>query len=298
MKFLSPCAGGRYLDGTAGLGGHAWALLNRSEPDGWLYLCDRDLEAVEAAKRRLQEFTGRYEIRHSTFDQLDGWITPETLDGALLDLGVSSMQLDNGQRGFSFSQDAPIDMRMDATQPLTAGNLINEAPVEELMRLFWDYGDEPKARRIARAIGEARERAGIVSTVVLAGIVERAVGGRKAKTHPATRVFQALRIAVNEEYQILHRGLEAVFTRLKVGGVLAIISFHSGEDRIVKNFCRRKSRAYEVVGEVDRPEFRRERDPLARVLTKKPIEAASSEVADNPRSRSAKLRVLTKLQVS
>lgn len=291
---LQPKPGGRYVDGTLGGGGHAAAILAASAPTGWLSGCDRDGVAVEAATARLAEFAGRFEIRRGNFAELGEWVAAESCDGVLLDLGVSSPQLDVAERGFSFQADGPLDMRMDTRQPLTAAALLNTAPAEELARIFWEYGDERESRRFARAIVMDREARPFRTTRQLAELIERLAprGGRKA--HPATRVFQALRIAVNDEMGALERGLAGAVKLLQPGGRLAVITFHSLEDRVVKNFGRTRARDYTFVG-TDVPELRTPCAPELRLVNRKAITPGEGELAENPRSRSAQLRVMEKL---
>ena len=291
---LRPRPGGRYADGTVGGGGHAAAILAVSSPTGWLSGCDRDGVAVEAAKRRLAEFAGRFEIRHGNFADLAGWLPAGSCDGVLLDLGVSSPQLEAAGRGFSFQQDGPLDMRMDRRQPLTAASLVNTAGGEELAKIFWDLGGERESRRFARAIAHDREARPFETTRQLAELVERLSPRRGRKTHPATKVFQALRLAVNDEIGSLKRGLAAALTVLKPGGRLAVITFHSLEDRVVKEFGRARAQDYTFTGGVDVPELREPRAPELKWITRKAVRPGEAEVAENPRSRSAQLRVLEK----
>lgn len=292
LDALRPQPGGRYADGTLGGGGHAAAILQASSPSGWLYGCDRDGTALEAARVRLAEFAGRWELRQGTFAELADWVPPGSCDGVLLDLGVSSPQLDDPARGFSFQQDGPLDMRMDTRQELTAADLVNGTDPEELARLFWELGGEPRARPLARAIARARP---LHTTRQLAALIEGLVPGGGRRIHPATRVFQALRMAVNDEVGQLRRGLPAVWTLLKPGGRLAVIAFQSLDDRTVKEFGRELTRDYTVAGGVDVPELRQARPPLARWVTRKALKPGPTEQAANPRSRSARLRVLEKL---
>ena len=287
--------GGQYADGTVGGGGHAAAILAASSPTGWLSGCDRDGVAVEAAKRRLAEFAGRFEIRQGNFVDLAGWVPAGSCDGVVLDLGVSSPQLETAERGFSFQQDGPLDMRMDRQQPLTAADLVNSASVEELAKIFWDFGDERESRRFARAIGNDREARPFKTTRQLAELIERLSPRRGRKTHPATKVFQALRLAVNDEIGSLKRGLAAALTILKSGGRLAVITFHSTEDRVVKEFGRARAQDYTFTGGVDVPELREPRAPELRWLTRKAVKPCAAEIAENPRSRSAQLRVMEKI---
>jgi 16S rRNA (cytosine1402-N4)-methyltransferase len=294
LEALRPRAGGRFVDGTLGGGSHAAAILRASSPDGWLYGCDRDPAAVEAARERLKEFTGRFEVRQGNFSKLAEWIGQRSCDGVLLDLGVSSPQLDQPERGFSFQHDAHLDMRMDPGQPATAADLVNGLSEAELSRLFWELGDEPESRRIARAIVQERRQGRFETTGQLARLIERLTPRRGGRIHPATRVFQALRMATNDEVESLKSGLAAAWSILRPSGRLAVISFHSVEDRIVKEFGREKVRAYTVHGEVDLPEFREARVAEGRSVTRKPVTAGEDEVRANPRARSAKLRVIEK----
>jgi 16S rRNA (cytosine1402-N4)-methyltransferase len=260
-----------------------------------LHGCDRDGEAVEAAERKLADFSGRYEIRQGDFAELAGWVQPGSCDGVLLDLGVSSPQLDEAGRGFSFQQDGPLDMRMDRRQGLTAARMVNEASVEELARVLWDLGGERDARRFARAIAQEREHRRFETTRQLAELIERLSPRRGRKTHPATKVFQAVRMAVNDEIGSLRTGLAGALKILKPGGRLVVITFHSLEDRIVKDFGRARARDYTFTGGVDVPELRRPRAPELKWLQRKALRPGAAEVMANPRSRSAGMRVMEKL---
>jgi len=213
----------------------------------------------------------------------------------LLDLGLSSAQLSAAERGFSFQQDGPIDMRMDTRQTLTAATLLNESSAEELATIFWQFGGESNARRFARAIVKDRELRPFETTRQLADLIERLSPRRGKKAHPATRVFQAVRIAVNDEIGSLKRGLDGALKILKRGGRLAVITFHSLEDRVVKDFGRARARDYTFTGGVDVPELREPRAPELKLVTRKAIQPGAAEVAQNPRSRSAQLRVFEKL---
>ena len=295
LAALRPRSGGRFADGTVGGGGHAAAVLAASSPDGWLSGCDRDGDAVEAARARLAEFAGRFELRHENFAGMDGWIAAGSCDGVLLDLGVSSPQLDVAERGFSFQQDGPLDMRMDARQTLTAAELVNTASADELAKIFWELGDERDSRRFARAIVHDREQRPFRTTRQLAELVERLSPRAGRRTHPATKIFQALRLAVNDELSSLKRGLDAALTILKPGGRLAVITFHSLEDRVVKEFGRARTRDYTFPGGTDVPELRVPRTPEAVWVNRKAIKPGAAELAENPRSRSAQLRVLEKI---
>ena len=287
--------GGRYVDGTVGGAGHAAAMLATSSPTGWLSGCDRDGAAIEAARRRLAPYSGRFEIRQGNFAELAEWVPVGSCDGVLLDLGVSSPQLDTAERGFSFQHDGPLDMRMDTRQALTAADLVNGASAGELARIFWELGDERNSRRFARAIVQAREKHSFRTTRQLAELIEAMLPSTGRRTHPATKVFQALRLAVNDEIGSLKRGLDSALTILKPGGRLAVITFHSLEDRVVKNFGRARERDYTFTGGMDVPELREPRTPELRWVNRKAIKPGEAEVADNPRSRSAQLRVMEKL---
>jgi len=296
LQALSPRPGGRYADGTVGGAGHAAQILASSSPTGWLSGCDRDGVAVEAAQRRLAErFAGRFEIRRGNFSELAEWVPVGSCDGVLLDLGVSSPQLDSPGRGFSFQQDGPLDMRMDDRQSETAADLVNRTGAEELAKIFWEYGDERESRRFAKAIVHDRVQAPFRTTRQLAGLIERLAPRAGKKAHPATKIFQALRIAVNDEMGSLKRGLEAAVKILKPGGRLAVITFHSLEDRTVKEFGREKTRDYTFSGEVDVPELRQPRTPELNWVSRKAILPGETELKENPRSRSAQLRVLEKI---
>jgi 16S rRNA (cytosine1402-N4)-methyltransferase len=292
---LRPRVGGRYADGTVGGGGHAAALLELSAPDGWLYGSDRDAAAVEAAKRRLAEFSGRFEIRLGNVSELAAWIASDSCDGVLLDLGLSSPQLDWPERGFSFQHEGPLDMRMDQRQHLTAAHLINESSAESLARIFWEYGGERESRRLARAIEGERKLRSFETTRQLALLIEKVIPRGRHKTHPATKVFQALRIAVNDELAMLRPGLNAAWKILRPGGRLAVITFHSLEDRIVKEFGRELEREYRTDGQPDIPEMRIPKSRELRWVSRKAIQPTTSEVRDNPRARSAQLRVMEKI---
>jgi 16S rRNA (cytosine1402-N4)-methyltransferase len=256
--------------------------------------CDRDGAAVEAARERLAEFAGRFELRQANFSELTSWIEPGSCDGAVLDLGVSSPQLDVAERGFSFQQEGPLDMRMDTRQALTAAELLHAAGAEELADIFWKFGGERDARRFARALARENEYRRFETTKQLAEFIERLAPRRGRKAHPATKVFQALRIAVNDEMGSLERGLAAALEILRPGARLAVITFHSLEDRIVKDFGRARARDYTFTGGVDVPELRKPRTPEAKWVTRKAVTPGAAELAENPRSRSAQLRVIEK----
>jgi 16S rRNA (cytosine1402-N4)-methyltransferase len=294
LSALNPKPGGRYVDGTIGGAGHATAILEASSPTGWLYGFDRDGEALAAAQKRLGRFTGRFELRRGNFAEMAEWVPPGSCDGVLLDLGVSSPQLDEAERGFSFQQDGPLDMRMDVRQQETAADVVNTATVEELERIFRDLGGEPQARRFARALVRERESRPFFRTGQLAQFIERLSPRRGQRTHPATKVFQAIRITVNREMESLQAGLVAAVGALRPTGRLAVITFHSLEDRAVKEFGRSRCREYTFPGTVDVPELRETRVPELRWVARKAIKPGDQELRENVRSRSAQLRVLEK----
>ena len=296
LEALKPQPDGRYADGTIGGAGHAMALLAASSPTGWLSGCDRDGVALETARARLDEkFAGRFELRRGNFAELADWVAEKSCDGVLLDLGVSSPQLDVAERGFSFQQDGPLDMRMDHRQNLTAADLVNEESAESLAKIFWEFGDERESRRFAKAIAHDRALRKFETTKQLADLIERLAPRHGKKAHPATKVFQALRIAVNDEIGSLKRGLNGAIKILKPGGRLAVITFHSLEDRVVKEFGREKTRDYEFSGEVDVPELRTPVTPVLKWVSRKAILPGDEELKENPRARSAQLRVLEKI---
>ena len=285
---------GIYIDGTLGNGGHASAILERLD-GGTLIGFDRDMDAIERVKDRLKSGAGkRVELVHDNYAnmaaQLDR-LGMEKVQGILLDLGVSSFQLDLAERGFSFQHDGPIDMRMDQTRGQTAGDLVNTADEQELADVIYRYGEDHASRRIARAIVEARAKVKIETTAQLAGIVERAKGGRRGKKiHPATKTFQALRMAVNDELASIEQVLEQMIDRVAVGGRIAILTFHSLEDRLVKHFFNRHVPREESLQQGGVRRIFEE--PPVKWIWKKPLTASQEEQSINPRSRSAKLRVV------
>lgn len=296
LAALRPWPGGRFLDGTLGGAGHAFLVLRAASPDGSLIGFDRDEDAIAAATERLRPFADRVRIIRDAFWNLgDHGIADESIDGVLLDLGVSSFQLDTGSRGFSVRNDGPLDMRMDRRQALTAAVLVAESDAARLKEIFRDYGDVREAGRIARVIVREREREPITTTGRLAAVVEQATPRRGRKTHPATLVFQALRIAVNGELDRLPEGLEAVWRVLKPGGRLAVITFHSLEDRLVKRWARPKSLEFEWDEGAGRPDWARPRRVELIHVSRKAIKPGEAELESNPRSRSAQLRVFEKI---
>jgi 16S rRNA (cytosine1402-N4)-methyltransferase len=282
LELLAVRPGGLWVDGTVGLGGHAEAVLRATTPDGRLLGLDRDGETLARARERLAEFEGRARLEQADFREIPERLGGERADGILLDLGVSSVQLDEAERGFSFQAEGPLDMRMDRSrQRETAAALVNRLGERELADLLYEYGEEPASRRIARAIVLARERKPITTTTELADIVRRAARrgrrpGRRPGLHPATRTFQALRIRVNGELDGLGEGFARIAGCLRPGGRLAVIAFHSLEDRAAKEAFRALStRGYGV-------------------LTRKPVRPGEAEVRRNPRARSARLRAVSR----
>ncbi len=289
--------GGLYVDGTVGGGGHARAILDASSPDGILVGIDQDDDALSESEKVLHEFGERKILVKGNFADVDGILKGLRLgpaDGLLLDLGVSSHQLDTVERGFRFSSDAPLDMRMDRRRGVRAADLVNGLSERELARILRDYGEEAKAAKIARAIVARRKAAPIETTSQLASLVSGVVGsGRQGRIHPATRTFQALRIAVNEELENLHAAIFRGVPCLKKGGRFSIIAFHSLEDRIVKNAFRSLEKG--CVCPPDFPLCRCGREPQLKVLTKRPVTPGPEETEENPRSRSAKLRTAERI---
>ena len=294
---LKPRRGGLYVDGTVGGGGHAAALLRASDPDGRLIGLDRDDEAISQVRERLGEFEGRVRLVRANFAELERVLMSldvPAVDGVLFDLGVSAHQFDEPTRGFSFLRSGSLDMRMDRQSPTTARDILLTASETELTSIFLKYGEERRARTIARAVIRERDRGSqFATTTDLAQLVERVLGPKHGKIHPATRVFQALRIAVNRELESLPVGLEAAARALRSGGRLAVISFHSLEDRIVKMFFREQSAG--CVCPASLPVCGCGRREVLRIVTRRPIVPSAEEIAVNPRARSAKLRVAEKI---
>lgn len=298
LHYLVPRSGGTYLDGTLGGGGHAALILEACGPDGRLFGFDRDMAAIGAASARLAPFGERFRAVNGNFADMEGLLRGmgvTAVDGFILDLGVSSHQLDTADRGFSFQQDAPLDMRMDRSRGETAADLVARLSHGELARIIREYGEERWAGRIASFICAAREVAPITGTLQLADIIKGAIP-RKAweeRIHPATRTFQALRIAVNEELASLEAGLRGAVRLLRQGGRGVVISFHSLEDRIVKQMFRELSSG--CICPKDLPLCSCGHRPEVKVLTGRPVMAGEPELAENARSRSAKLRAVEKL---
>jgi 16S rRNA (cytosine1402-N4)-methyltransferase len=287
LDALQPRSGGRYVDGTLGGGGHAEALLKASAPDGRLLGLDADEAAIERVRERLTPYEERVRLVQRNFRAIAEVARAEQLapcDGIVLDLGLSSDQLAGEGRGFSFQQDAPLDLRFDRSEGSTAADLLNEASETELADIFYHYGEERRARRLARVVVERRRVQPFGRMADLLSAVERALGPRRGRLHPATRVLQALRIAVNDELEALKEALAGAVQILAAGGRLAVISFHSLEDRVVKRFIQSCST------EADQPSLR--------ALTRKPLTPRPAEIQANPRSRSAKLRVAERLPLA
>jgi 16S rRNA (cytosine1402-N4)-methyltransferase len=293
LQLLEPKLGSLIVDGTCGGGGHTEALL---ESDADVVALDQDPDAVRHVTKRLERFGRRLIVRQANFRHA-GSVLDEleirVINGVLLDLGVSSRQLENAQRGFSLVRNGPLDMRMDPRTWLTAAQIVNEYSEEELTRLFRELGEEPAARRIASFVVKMRKSSPFRETLPLARAIEKLVG-RHGRHHPATQIFQALRMEVNDELGALEEGLRALTARVASGGRIAVITFHSLEDRIVKNFFRDRSR--EWLDKPEWPEPKRNPDYDLQLVTAKPVEPSEEEQRANPRSRSAKLRVAQKIK--
>jgi 16S rRNA (cytosine1402-N4)-methyltransferase len=293
LELLSPCAGSKLLDGTFGGGGHTRALLEAAEGVEVVAL-DRDPAAISRSEALKTEFGDRFRLYHMNFGDLVD-LDESGFHGVLFDFGLSSFQLDTGERGFSFRSDAPVDMRMNPSEGMSAADFLETADEEALVRAVRNYGEEQRWRRVVQSIVAARGTGALQRTKSLADIIASAVGsgprGRKT-VHPATRTFQGIRVEVNDELSAIERGLPAAFDRLLPEGVLAAISFHSLEDRIVKRFCRKMA---------GRPEHAKdnrtqdEREIRARMISTRPISPSEDEIATNPRSRSARLRAIRKI---
>lgn len=289
---------GIYLDGTLGGAGHSSQITRRLTEGGRLIGVDRDRTALAAAKERLAPYADRVTLVHSNFAEIDAILDSlgiPAVDGMLFDLGVSSPQLDDASRGFSYMADAPLDMRMDKDDALTAGAVVNTWPQGELRRILYDYGEERYAPQIAAAICRAREKAPVETTLELVDIIRSAMPAQalREKQHPAKRSFQAIRIAVNDELGAVSRMMQAAVGRLNPGGRLAVITFHSLEDRIVKSEMQQAARGCTCPPEF--PVCVCGKKPLVKLVTRKPIVSGPAELEENPRARSAKLRVAEKL---
>ncbi len=289
-------ADGRYIDGTIGAGGHSAGILENSSPNGQVLGLDRDPAALAQAKSRLAHFGNRLHLRNGSFAEVAehaAWLGWTTVDGLLLDLGLSSMQLNDPARGFSFLREGPLDMRFDPTQPTTAGDLVNYLPEDELEDLIFRFGEEPRASQVAREVVRNRP---LHTTLELAEVITRAVGRSRRRIHPATRTFQALRIEVNGELKALEVGLTQAVDLMDSGGRLLVISFHSLEDRIVKQYFRQESK--DCICPDRQPICTCGHRARLRLLTRKPIRPDVSEVRANPRARSARLRIAERLELA
>lgn len=292
VEVLSPEQGGLFLDCTFGGGGHTRAILEASEESRVVAL-DCDADAVVRAEQVAADYPGRFTFYSKNFSEIET-LTETGFNGVLFDLGVSSFQLDEGERGFSFRYEAPIDMRMDRSATQSASEFLETASREALVTAIRDYGEEQRWRKVIDAILAARGSGRLDTTLGVASLIEEVLGRnpRKRNIHPATQVFQGIRIAVNRELEVIETGLPAAFAKLSQKGVLAVISFHSLEDRIVKRFFKRMA---------GRPEHRLdsrtqdEREVSAQLITRKPIIPSEEEIAANPRSRSSKLRALSRI---
>jgi 16S rRNA (cytosine1402-N4)-methyltransferase len=293
LQYLQPVSNGKYVDGTLGAGGHAFGILEKSTPNGELLGLDLDPTAIALAQEKLHPYGKRAYIVQTSYQNIDleiaklGW---QAVDGILVDLGVSSMQLDTAERGFSFQSDGPLDMRFDPTQERSAWHLVNQATQKELASLLRVYGEMPGSERIAAAIIEARP---LNTTADLTKVINTVVKSNPRKVHPATLIFQALRITVNQELAGIELFLPKAVASLKKGGRLAVISFHSLEDRIVKQYFRLESR--DCICPPKQPICTCGHIATVAILTKKSIQAAPDEMHQNSRARSARLRVIEKL---
>jgi 16S rRNA (cytosine1402-N4)-methyltransferase len=293
LDILTPFSGGLYVDGTVGAGGHSRGILERSSPAGKLIGFDLDPAALTLAESNLAEFADRVTLIHSSYHELALHLNNRnwhSVDGILIDLGLSSMQMDSPERGFSFRYDAPLDMRFDPDQPFSAFDLVNESTSEELAEIIFRYGEDRFSRKIANAIIRNRP---LTSTQELAELIKRVVPHTKSKIHPATRTFQALRIVVNKELDALEKFLPTALEVLKPGGRLAVIAFHSLEDRIVKRFFRRESKDCVCPPEI--PVCVCGHQAKIKEISRRPIRPEDSETEENPRARSAKLRAAEKI---
>jgi len=293
---LQPASSGKYVDATVGAGGHAWGLLQASSPDGKLLGFDLDPQALALAGVRLAEFGQRVVLMQASYatltDQIAklGWMA---VDGILIDLGLSSMQVDTAKRGFSFLREGPLDMRFGPTQTRTASDLVNALPEEALADLIFKYGEETASRRIARAIIASRP---LNTTSELAEVISAAIGSKRGKVHPATRTFQALRMAVNEELQTLEAFLPQAVASLTPGGRLAVIAFHSLEDRLVKQYFKKESS--DCICPTEQLVCTCNHHAQIKLVSRHAIMADNEEVKRNSRSRSAKLRIVEKLKLA
>ena len=298
MEILNPRPGEVFVDCTLGGGGHSKAIIKRILPGGTLIGIDQDVNALNAAQRNLKEYSKNIVYVQSNYEKLDEIIakhSPSGIDGILFDIGVSSHQLDEKERGFSYMQDSPLDMRMDRASDFSAWDLINNYSEEEITKIIRDYGEENWAKRIAKFIAEAREEKSIDTTGELVDIIKKAIpaGARRDGPHPAKRTFQAIRIFVNRELEVLENTLDTALKWLKKGGRIGVISFHSLEDRIVKE--KFKYWALDCICPPEFPMCQCDKETLVKIITRKPVTASKRELEINPRARSAKFRAAQKL---
>lgn len=298
LKGLHVRPGGVYVDGTVGGGGHSQGILELTGPGGRLIAMDQDEDALQAAKTKLASYAGQIDFVHDNFEHMGTWIdrfAPAGVDGILLDIGVSSYQLDEAVRGFSYMKNAPLDMRMNRSQSITCRDVVNTYTENELARIFKEYGEERWAARVAKIMVERRQIAPIETTFDLVDVIERAIpaGAREKGSHVAKRTFQALRIEVNDELGVLERVLDEAVERLRPGGRLAVITFHSLEDRIVKE--KFKYLAARCVCPPELPICNCNKKATIRMITRKPIVATDEEKTSNRRAASAKLRIAEKV---
>jgi 16S rRNA (cytosine1402-N4)-methyltransferase len=296
LDLLQPQPGGLFIDGTLGAGGHTAGILEATAPNGRVLGFDKDPEAIEFAGARLAEFGDRVTLVNKSYADMPSTAPAlgfDQVDGILLDLGLSSRQLDDGERGFSFRYAAPLDMRFDQTQGKTAADLVNNLSEAELADIFWRYGEEKQGRKMARIIIANRP---ITTTTQLADLIEANAGQRRRRIHPATLVFQGLRIAVNQELEAVESGIPAAIELLKTGGRIAVISFHSLEDRFVKRLFRDLSQ--DCICPPEQLICNCDHRATVKLVTRKAVKATGAELETNPRSRSARLRVAEKLPTS
>jgi len=289
---------GIYVDGTLGGGGHSELICSRLSEEGMLIGIDQDMDAIEYAKKRLEKYSNRFMFANNNFSNIKKILEElgiEKINGIVLDLGVSSYQLDNKERGFSYMQDAELDMRMDRKRSLTAKDVVNTYPEKELQKIIKVYGEEKWASRIAKFIVQEREESEISTTGELVNIIKKAIpaGARRSGPHPAKRTFQAIRIEVNNELNILEKTVKDVSEVLEPGGRICIITFHSLEDRIIKNVYKELGTGCICPPEL--PICKCDKEPILKIITRKPIYPSDNETNNNPRARSAKLRVAEKI---
>lgn len=289
---------GIYVDCTLGGGGHSLEILKRLSPEGKLYAFDQDLNAIEHAKEKLSDYIDRIELIHRNFKYLEEELEKRGIfrvDGVLYDLGVSSPQLDEAERGFSYQKDAPLDMRMDQTAEISAKTIVNEWPYEDLVRIFFKYGEEKFSKQVARKIEKVRAKRPIETTGQLVEIIKDAIPApaRRKGGHPAKRIFQAIRIAVNDELNSFQNSLEQCIRLLNTGGRIVVITFHSLEDRIAKTTFRKYASTPDIPPNL--PVIPDEMKPPLKIITRKPVVPSEKEIKHNSRARSAKLRIAEKI---